>query len=69
VTDVIEERPENVFTLAAFDPQKFDESRMRTTFVAASPTPVSCSEHVSVNVQSVAPVYGPEIWNDPMLNE
>jgi hypothetical protein len=42
---------------------------MRITFDVAKPTPESCSEHVSVNVQSVGPVNAPFIVNAPTLNK
>jgi hypothetical protein len=38
---------------------------MRTTFVLASPIPESCREQVSVSVQVVKLVNGPEIWKAP----
>jgi hypothetical protein len=41
---------------------------IRITFVLKSPTPVNCSEHASVKVHDVAPVYGPEIWKLPSVN-
>jgi hypothetical protein len=68
VTDVVAAKPVNVFTPAAVLPHDWPDAKMRIVFVAAKPNPVSCIEHVSVKVQSVSAVNGPEIWNDPMLN-
>jgi hypothetical protein len=66
VTDVVEANPTKVLTPSTSSPQASADSRMRITFVGLNPTPVNCNEHVSVNVHSVAPVNGPEIWNGPM---
>jgi hypothetical protein len=66
VTEVVVANPENVLTPALFALHATVDAKMRITFEAASPTPESCNEHVSVNVQSVAAVCGPEIWNDPI---
>jgi hypothetical protein len=69
VTDVVDDKPTYVLTPRTGSPQKSADSRMRITFVALSPTPVSVNEHVSVNVQSVPAVYGPEIWKVPRSNK
>jgi hypothetical protein len=50
-------------------PQASEEAIIRNLLDACKPTPESCNEHPVVSVHSVVPVYGPEIWNDPMLNE
>jgi hypothetical protein len=57
--------PTNVPTPAAPLPQESLDAKIRTTFVAAKPTPVNCSEQASDSVHDVAPVSGPETWNDP----
>jgi hypothetical protein len=57
VTDVVDAKPVKVFTpttLAA--PQDWPDARMRITLELSKPSPVNCSEHVSVSVQSVAAV-------------
>jgi hypothetical protein len=54
-----------VLTPAAPLPHASLDAKIRTTFVDANPTPVSCSEQASDNVHEVAPVSGPEIWKDP----
>jgi hypothetical protein len=70
VTEVVEVIPVKVLTpKTLLPPQDNADSKMRMTFEVVSPTPVNCSEHVSVSVHSVAATKGPEIWNNPMLNE
>jgi hypothetical protein len=40
-----------------------------TWFEDANPTPLSCKLHDAVSVHCVAPVKGPEIWNEPTSNK
>jgi hypothetical protein len=69
VTDVVDDRPAKVLTPRTLLPHDSADSKMRITFDVARPTPESCSEHVSVNVQSVGPVSAPFIVNAPTLNK
>jgi hypothetical protein len=50
-------------------PQESVEAITRTSFVATSPTPVSCSRQGIVNVHSVVPVSAPFIVNAPTKYE
>jgi hypothetical protein len=71
VADVVPVRPPKIAAGASMlrrrtsPPQWRADSRMRTTFVPASPTPDNCREQASVSVQPVTPVNGPEIWKAP----
>jgi hypothetical protein len=53
---VVDDKPTYVLTPSTGSPHLSVDSRIRITFVALNPTPVSCNEHVSVKVQSVAAV-------------
>jgi hypothetical protein len=69
VTEVVEASPANVFTPETPSLQACVDCKIRITFDDARPTPVNCSEHVSVRVHAVASTYGPEIWNEPKSNK
>jgi hypothetical protein len=60
VTEVVDDKPVKVLTPSTSLPQANADSEIRMTFDAASPTPVNCNEHDSVNVHCVASVYGPD---------
>jgi hypothetical protein len=65
VTVVTDVNPVKVPTAATGEPHDCTDVRMRISFELRKPTPDNCSEHASVNVQSVAPVYGPDTWKGP----
>jgi hypothetical protein len=69
VTEVVDDKPVNVLTPSTSLPHDSADSKMRITFDVARPAPESCSEHVSVSVQSVACVKAPFIVNAPTLNK
>jgi hypothetical protein len=70
VTDFVDDNPTYVLTPRTLAPPHANaDSKMRIAFVARRPTPVNCSEHVSVSVHCVAPTNGPETWKGPTEKE
>jgi hypothetical protein len=57
---VVTARPANVLTAAAALLQELADSRIRTAFVDARPTPDNWMAHASVNVHPVSFVNGPK---------
>jgi hypothetical protein len=55
----------NVLTAAAVLPHELTDSRIRTAFVDARPTPDNWMAHTSVSVHPVFVVNGPKIWKLP----
>jgi hypothetical protein len=49
----------------AEEPQEPDDAIKRTLLLETRPIPESCKEQDVVNVHSVSPTKGPEIWNAP----
>jgi hypothetical protein len=64
-TVVVASSPANVPTAVTLEPQLAADATIRTAFVDASPTPLSCNVHATVSVQLVAVAWTPESWKAP----